>query len=57
MKKKSDLPTKICPVCNRPFSWRKKWKKNWDDVKYCSKACANKKYVSNESQTGIRMQD
>ena len=57
MKKKSDLPTKICPVCNRPFSWRKKWKKNWNDVKYCSKACANKKYVSNESQTGIRMQD
>ncbi|MEC9060551.1 MAG: DUF2256 domain-containing protein, partial [Pseudomonadota bacterium] len=23
--KKSDLPTKICPVCQRPFTWRKKW--------------------------------
>jgi hypothetical protein len=34
--KKSDLPTKICPVCKRPFSWRKKWEKNWDGVKYCS---------------------
>ncbi|MBQ0738871.1 DUF2256 domain-containing protein [Aquimarina celericrescens] len=22
--KKSELPTKICPVCQRPFSWRKK---------------------------------
>ncbi|MGB2516732.1 MAG: DUF2256 domain-containing protein, partial [Pseudomonadales bacterium] len=25
MRKKSDLPTKMCPVCNRPFTWRKKW--------------------------------
>ncbi|NVK04834.1 MAG: DUF2256 domain-containing protein [Flavobacteriia bacterium] len=30
---------KMCPVCNRPFSWRKKWKKNWDEVKYCSERC------------------
>ncbi len=22
--KKADLPAKICPVCNRPFAWRKK---------------------------------
>ena len=25
--KKSNLPEKVCPVCNRPFSWRKKWEK------------------------------
>ncbi|MEO0835721.1 MAG: DUF2256 domain-containing protein, partial [Cyanobacteria bacterium J06642_3] len=25
-----------CPVCDRPFTWRKKWEKCWDDVKYCS---------------------
>jgi len=24
--KKSNLPTKLCPVCNRDFTWRKKWK-------------------------------
>jgi hypothetical protein len=36
---KSDLPVKICPVCGRPFTWRKKWEKNWDEVIYCSKAC------------------
>ncbi len=23
--KKGDLPTKICVVCQRPFTWRKKW--------------------------------
>jgi hypothetical protein len=39
MMKKSDLPQKICPICERPFTWRKKWKAVWDDVKYCSERC------------------
>ncbi|MFK7949440.1 MAG: DUF2256 domain-containing protein [Saprospiraceae bacterium] len=38
-KKKSDLPTKICPICERPFIWRKKWAKDWENVKYCSERC------------------
>jgi len=38
--KKENLPSKICPVCKRPFVWRKKWKLNWDRVKYCSKKCS-----------------
>ncbi|WP_353480927.1 DUF2256 domain-containing protein [Haliscomenobacter sp.] len=37
--KKADLPQKICLVCNRPFTWRKKWEKVWTEVKYCSKRC------------------
>jgi len=36
---KQKLPTKICPVCNRPFQYRKKWKKDWQNVKYCSQKC------------------
>jgi len=40
---KQHLPEKVCPVCNRPFSWRKKWKLNWDTVVYCSDACRGKK--------------
>ena len=43
MIKKADLPTKICQVCKRSFSWRKKWEKVWSQVKYCSKFCARKK--------------
>jgi uncharacterized protein (TIGR03643 family) len=31
--------SKICPVCHRSFHWRKKWAKNWDEVKYCSDRC------------------
>ncbi|MBU3733303.1 MAG: DUF2256 domain-containing protein [Candidatus Fonsibacter sp.] len=40
MKKKDQLPKKICINCNREFLWRKKWEKNWDFVKYCSKKCS-----------------
>ncbi|OYY72243.1 DUF2256 domain-containing protein [Sphingomonas sp. 28-63-12] len=36
---KRDLPTKLCPVCLRPFSWRKKWARDWDNVVYCSARC------------------
>ncbi|MCH2082817.1 MAG: DUF2256 domain-containing protein [Saprospiraceae bacterium] len=39
-KKKSHLPQKVCPVCKRPFTWRKKWERDWENVKYCSKACS-----------------
>jgi hypothetical protein len=39
MRKKADLPTKICRVCQRPFAWRKKWARNWSDVVYCSQRC------------------
>ncbi|MGB2533385.1 MAG: DUF2256 domain-containing protein [Porticoccaceae bacterium] len=37
--KKLNLPKKTCPVCERPFVWRKKWEKIWDQVKYCSERC------------------
>ncbi|MGC6455356.1 MAG: DUF2256 domain-containing protein [Coraliomargaritaceae bacterium] len=36
---KRDLPTKECPVCGRPFVWRKKWGHNWESVVYCSERC------------------
>lgn len=40
---KSNLPSKTCVVCGRPFSWRKKWSKVWDEVKYCSDRCRSSK--------------
>jgi len=39
MRKKGDLPTKLCVRCGLPFTWRKKWEKVWDEVKYCSERC------------------
>jgi len=41
--RKKNLPSKICPVCKRPFTWRKKWRLNWEKVRYCSNRCSNKK--------------
>ncbi|MEM6636800.1 MAG: DUF2256 domain-containing protein [Pseudomonadota bacterium] len=38
-KRKADLPTKTCAACARPFSWRRKWAKVWDEVRYCSERC------------------
>ena len=42
-RKKSDLPTKVCPTCKLSFTWRKKWEKVWKQVIYCSKKCRSKR--------------
>lgn len=39
MRKKADLPHKVCVVCGLSFSWRRKWSRDWDAVKYCSERC------------------
>lgn len=39
MRLKSELPQKTCEACGRPFNWRKKWAKDWDQVKTCSDRC------------------
>lgn len=52
LKSKSELPSKLCPVCNRPFSWRKKWERDWDNVVYCSKRCRRQGRPSVAFRTG-----
>jgi hypothetical protein len=37
--RKPTLPEKTCLACGRPFAWRKKWARDWEQVKYCSDAC------------------
>jgi hypothetical protein len=41
---KSYLPSKICVSCKREFTWRKKWEKNWNEIKYCSDKCRKNKH-------------
>ena len=48
MRKKADLPTKICQSCGLPFSWRRKWARDWEAVKYCSERCRVKAVVAQE---------
>ncbi|MFQ2083371.1 DUF2256 domain-containing protein [Aeromonas veronii] len=46
MHRKTHLPEKICPVCQRPFSWRRKWARNWEEVRYCSERCRHARHHS-----------
>ncbi|MCX7692722.1 DUF2256 domain-containing protein [Tepidimonas taiwanensis] len=39
MHRKPHLPTKICAVCGLPFTWRRKWARDWEQVRYCSERC------------------
>ncbi len=32
-------PPKTCVVCGREITWRKKWERSWDEVRYCSDGC------------------
>lgn len=34
---------KVCPVCERPFHWRARWRHHWEAIVYCSRRCANQR--------------
>jgi len=36
-------------VCNRPFTWRKKWERCWDEVTTCSRSCNNQRRLQNKN--------
>ncbi|MCS6853813.1 MAG: DUF2256 domain-containing protein [Elioraea sp.] len=58
MRRKGDLPSRICAACGRPFAWRRKWAKVWDEVKYCSKACrARRPKREGEDAVPLRQRD
>jgi len=40
---KSNVPSKTCATCGRGITWRKKWERDWENVKYCSDACRSHK--------------
>lgn len=33
------LPTKPCAACGRTITWRRKWARDWDAVRWCSDRC------------------
>lgn len=35
--------SKLCVVCGREIRWRKKWERDWEAVRYCSKSCRSRK--------------
>jgi hypothetical protein len=30
---------RICTVCGRSITWRRKWARDWENIKYCSDGC------------------
>lgn len=34
---------KTCLACGRTITWRKKWERNWEEVRYCSESCRRAK--------------
>jgi hypothetical protein len=32
-------PSKPCARCGRTITWRKKWARDWESVRWCSDAC------------------
>ena len=43
MRRKADLPSKPGAACGLSVAWRKKWERDWDNVKYCSDRCRRAK--------------
>lgn len=52
--KKENLPSKICVICQRPFTWRKKWERCWEEVTTCSKSCNNKRRLKNKKENQVQ---
>lgn len=44
-------PTKTCLVCGRQIQWRKKWERDWENVKYCSDAC--RRFTPSADEAGL----
>ena len=42
-------PSKTCAACGRTITWRKKWERDWDNVKFCSDACRSHKPGSRDA--------
>ncbi len=46
----STHPPKSCATCGRTITWRKKWERDWDAVKFCSDRCRSHKPSAQDAQ-------
>jgi len=44
------VPPKLCATCGRTITWRKKWERDWDNVKFCSDNCRTHKPMAKDKQ-------
>jgi hypothetical protein len=43
---RAEPPVKWCVRCGRKIEWRRKWRRNWDQVRYCSLKCRREKLTA-----------
>jgi hypothetical protein len=43
----STVENKVCVTCGRAIEYRKKWAKNWNEIKYCGEKCRSNKNTGN----------
>lgn len=43
-------PPKPCAVCGREITWRKKWERDWHNVRYCSNNCRKSGLTDTDKQ-------
>ena len=43
------VASKPCQSCGRTITWRKKWERDWDQVRYCSDACKRHKVTATDA--------
>ncbi len=48
----AERPTKHCARCGLPFTWRRKWIRDWDAVRYCSERCRRGRGVAAQGHAG-----
>ncbi len=44
-----NMPEKVCAACGRRIVWRKKWERDWENVRYCSDGCRKHKPATREA--------
>jgi hypothetical protein len=50
-------PAKVCAVCGRTITWRKKWERDWENIRYCSERCRRHKTGAQEDSLERRILD
>ena len=44
------LPAKDCARCSRVITWRKKWSRCWEQVRFCSARCRRQRVLASDTE-------
>ena len=45
----AEHPEKSCATCGRTITWRKKWERDWDNIRFCSESCRSHKPTAEDT--------